>query len=263
MDSGSYNDRRGTVSAADYLPLISRLPESRDGAPYREESDAASISTATEDDPVNLAMRATMADGMSLVDDDERLSIGEAEDDEDGDEEEVIWPNRNSRMTTQVPALDTSGLATPTFAVQSSFAPPPQSSARAQDLLHSLMTGSPAQKPVNQMPSPSGNNPNGSPYSNAASPMLFGGGGLPSGGSIWTRGINEPDGAFERSQSGSGFARAGSMTTLHGLQGWNSGGESQQTLIPPLRTLNDAQAGSGLNGSASNSSSNRTRSPFA
>ena len=45
----------------------------------------ASISTETEDDPVNLAMRATLGEGSSTGDDEERRA-----DDVDDDEEEVI-----------------------------------------------------------------------------------------------------------------------------------------------------------------------------
>lgn len=56
---------------------------------HDEEHELASVSTETEDDPVNLAMRATMADGSS-VDGEE---VREADDDED-DEEQIVWQRR-------------------------------------------------------------------------------------------------------------------------------------------------------------------------
>ena len=238
-------DRRPTLSFATTQPFGAGLipPD----ASLREESefgDAVSVSTATEDDPVNLAMRATLADGSSLADDDERLSLAEDdgddnEADEDDDEEEIIWPNRQTRFSKDEPA----GLITPTMAVHPTFHPTNHSvqgnsqptSTRAHDLLHSLMTGSPVVRPSSQTSSPAPSNPAASPFSNTASPLLFGGVGFSSGGSIWTRGLNEPDGEVERSRSGSGFARAGSVTTAHGLQGWSSGpleGNMGPSLIP-------------------------------
>lgn len=51
-----------------------------------DEGDIASISTETEDDPVNLAMRATLGEGSSVGDDDE----GRA-DEVDDEEEVILW----------------------------------------------------------------------------------------------------------------------------------------------------------------------------
>ena len=57
---------------------------------HEEEHELASVSTETEDDPVNLAMRATMADGSS-VDGEE---IRDAADDDEEDEEQIVWQRR-------------------------------------------------------------------------------------------------------------------------------------------------------------------------
>lgn len=224
-------DRRPTLSLATadvYGGLAALQPPDAQPREESEFGDAVSVSTATEDDPVNLAMRATLADGSSLADDDERPTLSEDEDD-DEDDEEIIWPNRQNRFSKDATA-EPAGLVTPTMAMQNTFQPTggaptsaQPSSTRAHDLLHSLMTGSPAARPSSQTGSPVPSNPAALPFSNTASPLLFGGVGFSSGGSIWTRGLNEPDGEVERSRSGSGFARAGSVTAQHGLHGWSSG----------------------------------------
>lgn len=190
--------------------------------------DNASMSTATEDDPVNLAMRATMADGLSVTDDDARSSIATADEDDEGDsEEEIMWPTRQNRASLDHSA-ERAAQATPTFRGNPSSVTPPQqniaSQARAQDLLHTLMTSSPAAQSNTQIGGAVINARTTSPpFTTTASPLLFGGSGFPAGGSIWTRGVNETDGEIERTRSGSGFARAGSMSGAHGLYGWNMG----------------------------------------
>lgn len=55
-----------------------------------EIDDIASVSTETEDDPVNLAMRATLGDGSSMGDEDEM----NGEDVEDEEEEQMVWGGR-------------------------------------------------------------------------------------------------------------------------------------------------------------------------
>jgi hypothetical protein len=226
--------RRPTMFAADvqagafgsYTQM--RAPPEAASREDSEFGDAVSISTATEDDPVNLAMRATLADDSSVDEnDDGRMAFSHAnqEEEEDEDEEEIIWPSRQHRLSKDEPV----GLTTPTAATHSSFNVAPsggvnnQPTTRAHDLLHSLMTGSPAAKPTSQTSSPVPSSAAASPFSNTASPLLFGGVGFSSGGSIWTRGVNEPNGEIARSRSGSGFARAGSVTAAHGLHGWSSG----------------------------------------
>ena len=285
MDPASENqlgdDRRPTLSLATANEYYGHNVQQPPGVLSRENSefgDAVSISTATEDDPVNLAMRATLADGSSMADDDERLALpedendGDEDDDEDGDDdEEIIWPNRQTRLSKDVTA-EPAGLITPTMAMQSTFhqthaaaSNNQQTSTRAHDLLHSLMTGSPAVRPSSQTNSPVPSNPAASPFSNTASPLLFGGVGFSSGGSIWTRGLNEPDGEVERSRSGSGFARAGSVTAAHGLQGWSSG-PLEGNMVGNGRS--DVQGPSLIPGgrptafSPSNGQSNRPYSPF-
>lgn len=58
------------------------------GAP--DDNDIASVSTETEDDPVNMAMRATLGDGSSMGDEDEM----NGDDVEDEDEEQMVWGGR-------------------------------------------------------------------------------------------------------------------------------------------------------------------------
>jgi hypothetical protein len=272
------DDRRPTMFAAPHIgppgsyPLPSTLPDRGPGE-ESEFGDAVSISTATEDDPVNLAMRATLADDSSVDDnDDGRLAIpGEDEDDEDEDEEEIIWPNRQTRFSKDS-VNEPAGLITPTVASHSSFdasaplaAASSASTTRAHDLLHSLMTGSPAVRPSSQTSSPIPGNAAASPFSNTASPLLFGGVGFSSGASIWTRGVNEPNGEVERSRSGSGFARAGSVTAAHGLHGWASG-PLEGNLIDPVRSDPHGTAQTPVNRTTTfpppNSSDPRSYSPF-
>lgn len=64
------------------------IPGLRQPGP-EEEHELASVSTETEDDPVNLAMRATMADGSS-VDGEEIRDAG----DDDDDDEQILWQRR-------------------------------------------------------------------------------------------------------------------------------------------------------------------------
>ena len=53
------------------------------------ESEVASVSTETEDDPVNLAMRATMGDGSSMEDEDEMF-----DEELEEEEEQLVWGGR-------------------------------------------------------------------------------------------------------------------------------------------------------------------------
>lgn len=214
-------DRRQTISARD---LPSGLQANLPPAPpehFTEEAseagDVASISTATEDDPVNLAMHATMADGSSVADDDDRSAFTE-----DEEAEEIMWPVRGRQSSTPLrddfnapatPTLRTSGEARQSFG---------SGGNTSSDLLHNLMTSNINQTPQ-QSQSPPAGKATASPLGDTASPILFGGGGFPSSSSIWTRDVNEMDGQFARSKSGSGFARAGSVTNAHGLPGWNAG----------------------------------------
>jgi hypothetical protein len=55
-----------------------------------DDNDIASVSTETEDDPVNMAMRATLGDGSSMGDEDEM----NGDDVEDEDEEQMVWGGR-------------------------------------------------------------------------------------------------------------------------------------------------------------------------
>lgn len=63
------------------LDLAAIVPPKQGG---QEDHDMASVSTETEDDPVNLAMRASL--GATSAD-----SFLEADDVED-DEEQIVWP---------------------------------------------------------------------------------------------------------------------------------------------------------------------------
>lgn len=60
------------------------------GSAMPDDNDIASVSTETEDDPVNLAMRATLGDGSSMGDEDEM----NGDDVEDEDEEQMVWSGR-------------------------------------------------------------------------------------------------------------------------------------------------------------------------
>ena len=146
-----------------------------------EESDHASVSTETEDDPVNLAMRAALGSSM----DDSELGMDE-------DEEEIIlWGGRS--------AVAPKGQSPPGTALG---VPP-----TAHDLLQTLMldsTPSPDLHPRNSFSGPIGSRNNNSTGSPAAMPqshsnpslapqgspgLLFGGGdALSGGGSIWAMG---------------------------------------------------------------------------
>ena len=64
-----------------FVPRSNRNPEI--------ESEVASVSTETEDDPVNLAMRATMGDGSSMEDEDDMFSEELEE-----EEEQLVWGGR-------------------------------------------------------------------------------------------------------------------------------------------------------------------------
>lgn len=82
-----------------------RLPK----APIADvDSEIASVSTETEDDPVTMAMRATLGDGSSVGAEDAR---GEFSDDEDEEEEEILWRssgggNKVEPVKTATPAAD-------------------------------------------------------------------------------------------------------------------------------------------------------------
>lgn len=53
------------------------------------ESEVASVSTETEDDPVNLAMRATMGEGSSIEDEDDMF-----DEELEEEEEQLVWGGR-------------------------------------------------------------------------------------------------------------------------------------------------------------------------
>lgn len=208
--------------------------------------DGASISTATEDDPVNLAMRATMGDGLSLVDDDERRTIpdenddDEEEEEEDEEEEEVVWRSSRSQPTRDTftsinPPAEPVGLATPTAPIQRAFTSPfiegapPQNAqttavgTRAEDLLHSLSIGASHPGPPITSPPTTTPRPGASPFSHSHTPLLFGGLGSPAGSSsIWSTGFNEP---AQPSPSGANalFAHGPPGSSPMGHQVWSHG----------------------------------------
>ena len=66
------------------------MPGLRSYPGAEKQDDLASVSTETEDDPVNLAMRATLAP--SSVGDEELA--GRAMDDEEEEEEIIVWGGR-------------------------------------------------------------------------------------------------------------------------------------------------------------------------
>lgn len=165
--------------------------ESRAG----EIDDIASVSTETEDDPVNMAMRATLGDGSSMGDEDE--INGEDVEDE---EEQMVWGGR----WVQTPATR----AIAHFALRNAPTPPiletrrTGTSATGSDLLNSL--GHPGRHV--QAASPT----HRQSFSDQARPLanrLFGG----NFGSIWAPAMGEVNAAGEipRSRSGSnaGFPR--------------------------------------------------------
>lgn len=65
----------------------------RAGFPQHRDEDLASVSTETEEDPVNMAMRATLTDGSST--DAEEGHRYEVEDDDDEEEEIIVWGRKS------------------------------------------------------------------------------------------------------------------------------------------------------------------------
>ncbi|WVO25198.1 uncharacterized protein IAS62_006588 [Cryptococcus decagattii] len=118
-----------TIPEATEMPNVPRVEE------YEREHDLQSISTNTEDDPVNLAMRASL--GSESVD----------EEDEEDEEEVIVW-NRGREN-----AMDSSAYqqvqTVPAHIASPMVAPPPQhrlqhqQSQTAMDLLQDLLQSTP------------------------------------------------------------------------------------------------------------------------
>ncbi|WWD05969.1 hypothetical protein V865_004054 [Kwoniella europaea PYCC6329] len=165
----------------------------------REESDIASVSTETEDDPVNLAMRATLA-SESSVDGDEEKEV---------DNEEVIFWNKSSSPGIPLP---------PTASVP---APPASSTKKptAYDLLQNLMLDStPTPLAADSHLPPTTASPslgiNSSPHAHTITSNTSGSGGFlfrsggnvpgQGGNSIWAMTREESEKGQKRSSTGVG-----------------------------------------------------------
>ncbi|WVF66309.1 hypothetical protein IAT40_001049 [Kwoniella sp. CBS 6097] len=202
-----------------------------------DQADLASVSTETEDDPVNLAMRATLGAGSSI----------------DGEEERDVEMSWNQGPPPTVPAPKPEQAFSPRT-VSTGAVPAPASSKRptAYDLLQNLMLEStptpPAQLPnlahlptSSSSPAPvSTSSPHAAPVPGhspaganagptAGSGLLFGApaGGPsslgPSGGSIWTM-------TREESEKGQKRASAGNLASIWG----NPPNSGEATGVPPL-----------------------------
>ncbi|KAJ9092496.1 hypothetical protein QFC19_008709 [Naganishia cerealis] len=145
--------------------------------------EVASVGAETEDDPVTMAMRATMTDGSSLEDEE-----GDEKDfDDDEEEEQMVWGGRNT---------------TPPIAVDMGVhGVRPNTSSTASDLLNTLIHGPAVAARNSQASSPT----HRASFAEASRPLpnrLFGG----NFGSIWAPAVGEVNltGDMMRSRSGSG-----------------------------------------------------------
>nr|XP_018266502.1 uncharacterized protein I303_00477 [Kwoniella dejecticola CBS 10117]OBR88660.1 hypothetical protein I303_00477 [Kwoniella dejecticola CBS 10117] len=131
-------------------PLSSRIG-SFDAAAREQESDIASVSTETEDDPVNLAMRATLA-SESSVDGDEQL-------DKDVDEAAInvrdgpTVPQPTSAMVSNLTKKPTAYDLLQNLMLESTPTPPSHSSALPETST-SAFPSPPAGGPIVNTPSP-------------------------------------------------------------------------------------------------------------
>ncbi|KAL1409657.1 hypothetical protein Q8F55_003653 [Vanrija albida] len=124
-----------------------------------DDSISVSVSTETEDDPVELAMRATLTEGSSSVGGDDQQGY-------DDDDEVIVW-----------------GRSTPV--VHETFPSGPQSGQTAHELLQNLSLGGKQPHPsVRAAPS-------------KPAPMLFGGD-ISGAGSIWTMSREESQKGVQR-----------------------------------------------------------------
>ncbi|KAJ9097645.1 hypothetical protein QFC21_004681 [Naganishia friedmannii] len=151
--------------------------------------EVASVGAETEDDPVNMAMRATMTDGSSLEDEDRH----DKDFDDEEEEEQMVWGGRNASTPPAAADLHAHGLRTGT-------------SSTATDLLHTLIHGPTAGARNSQTSSPT----HRASFVDSSRPLpnrLFGG----NFGSIWAPAFGEMnvagDMARSRSGSGAGFPR--------------------------------------------------------
>ncbi|KAL7414923.1 hypothetical protein BDY24DRAFT_22367 [Mrakia frigida] len=117
--------------------------------------ELASVSTETEDDPVNRAMRAALDDGESaLGEEDEFAQNGSRGDFQDEDEDErIVWPAPVGRRDT-VTAGPTSPFASgllppkPTTPIAAPRSPPTSSGLTAHDLLQQMSSSSSSSSPA-------------------------------------------------------------------------------------------------------------------
>ncbi|WRT63530.1 uncharacterized protein IL334_000435 [Kwoniella shivajii] len=202
------------------------------GVPRDQESDIASVSTETEDDPVNLAMRATLASESSVNGDEEA-------------EEIIVWGK--SPLPPNVPAPSTIG--------NISAAIPSNKKPTAYDLLQNLMLEStptpPARSTILPQNPPTASSPSmgitssASPHlqgvgnDNLSTPggggLLFGAsGGAAQGSSIWTMTREES----EKGQKRSSFSGQGANSGAGGNDLAAIWGNSTQTETAPNHTNN-------------------------
>jgi hypothetical protein len=140
---------------------------------YDEDDGNATDSTRTEDDPVSLAMRATLIDGGNEFDD---------------DEEEILYPQRGPTSLGKPSSPTLPLVASPNAfpPVLSSAGSPlsktqamPQTSTTAEDLLMRVLGGGNSQMPLPTSPNHTRR------ISIPTAPLLFGATSPTSGGNIW------------------------------------------------------------------------------
>ncbi|WVR03284.1 hypothetical protein IAU60_000275 [Kwoniella sp. DSM 27419] len=186
-----------------------------------DEGDIASVSTETEDDPVNLAMRATLGAGSSI------------DGDEDDVEEVIVWGQERQQMHTASPL-------TPELSSPASGKRP-----TAYDLLQNLMLESTPTPPApaaamphqpKAAPSSPGINSNPPQIGNPGTTgLLFGSGGAGAPGnnnSIWS---------MTREESEKGQKR-GSTGHLASIWGHPTGSMPEAAPLPLANSLGPSQA---------------------